>query len=196
MIQIDFYLDFISPFVYLARGRLLDIATRHGCKVAYHPVAIATLRQNAGNTGPSNSQIPAKLAYFQKDYRRWADHYGLPIADTLAGYDTRTLNCGLLLAIDRGQANRYAEAASCIVWRNGLDPAAADTLRRLDEEMGWAAGELAAFGADPEAFKRYEAETDAASARGVFGVPTFMIGDEMWWGNDRLDFLERYVEVS
>lgn len=193
---IDFYLDFISPYVYLARGRLLDIAMRHGCKVTYHPVAITELRLNAGNTGPSNSQIPAKMAYFVEDYRRWADHYGLPIAKTLAGYDTRTLNCGLFLAIDRGHANRYAEAASYVVWRNGLDPASDDTLRRLDAEMGWAEGELAEFGADPEVLKRYEAETEAASKRGVFGVPTFMIGDEMWWGNDRLDFLERYLEPS
>lgn len=190
---VDFYLDCISPFVYLARGRLLDIAARHGLTVTYRPVDIGQLRKNAGNTGPSNSAIPAKLAYFQKDYRRWADFYGLPIAATLSGYATGVFNRGLFLAIDRGQADNYVEQACACIWRDGRDPGSEAVQARLSESMGWRPAELAEFAATPEADVRYADGIAAASALGVFGVPSFMIGEEMWWGNDRLDFLERFV---
>jgi len=193
---IDFYLDFISPYVYLARGRLIDIASRQGCGIAYHPVAIMSLREQVGSTGPSNSQIPAKMAYFAKDYRRWAEYYGLPIAETLAGFDTGELNRGLLLAVDRGEADLYAQLASDCVWRDGKDPAAAASLASIEAEMGWEAGILSDFASSPEAQARYDAETKAASECGVFGVPSFIIGDEMWWGNDRLDFLECHLEAT
>ena len=59
--------------------------------------------------------------------------------------------------------------------------------------MSWKPGELTGFANSSEAQERYARENEAASQRGVFGVPTFMIGEEMWWGNDRLDFLERFL---
>jgi 2-hydroxychromene-2-carboxylate isomerase len=192
---IDFYLDFISSFGYLARHRLVGIARAHGEAIRYHPVAIFKLRELAGSTGPSNGQIPLKLAYFTKDFQRWADLYGIRITSKLGGYQTDILNRGVYLAIERGQADAYVEAAWNAVWRDGLDPAAASTEAALEEQMGWAAGELAAFANRPDIVDRFNAETEAASARGVFGVPTFFVGDEMWWGNDRLDFLERHLDA-
>ena len=190
---IDFYLDFISSFGYLARGRLLDIARRHGEEVRYHPVEIARIRALAGSTGPSNGQIPIKLAYFTKDFQRWADLYGIGITGKLGGYQTNILNRGVYRAIERGQADAYVEAAWNCVWRDGLDPAAAATEAGLEQVLGWPAGELAAFANRTDIVDRFNAETEAANARGVFGVPTFFVDDEMWWGNDRLDFLERHL---
>jgi 2-hydroxychromene-2-carboxylate isomerase len=190
---IDFYLDFVSSFGYLARHRLAEIAARYGETIHYRPVAIFRLRELAGSTGPSNGQIPLKLAYFTKDFTRWADLYGIPINPNLGGYQTNVLNRAVYLAAERGQADAYVEAAWNCVWRDGLDPAAASTEAGLEQAMGWAVGELAAFANRPDVVDRFNAETEAASARGVFGVPTFFIGDEMWWGNDRLDFLEAYL---
>ncbi len=190
---IDFYLDFISPFGYLARARLLDMARRHGQPVHYHPVDIHELRRAAGNTGPSNSRIPAKLAYFTKDYQRWAELYGLPIAKGLPGGMTGVVNRGLFRALDRGEGDAYVEQAWDCIWREGRDPGAEATHAEIERRLGWAAGELAAFADDPATVERYAAETAAASARGVFGVPTFFVGEEMWWGNDRLDFIDRHL---
>jgi 2-hydroxychromene-2-carboxylate isomerase len=193
---IDFYLDFVSSFGYLARHRLVEIAARHGEEIRYHPVEIARLRALAGSTGPSNGQIPLKLAYFTKDFMRWADLYGIRMTSRLGGYQTNVLNRGVYLAIERGQADAYVEAAWDCVWRDGLDPAAAATEAGLERSMGWAAGELAAYAGRPDVVDRFNAGTEAANARGVFGVPTFFVGDEMWWGNDRLDFLERHLATS
>jgi len=190
---IEFYLDFITPFGYLARARLLEIAAKYGHDVIYRPVDIAQLRANAGNTGPSNSAIPAKLAYFTRDRERWAEYYGMPIVHTLGGFATGVLNRGLYLAIDRVEADRYAEEAWACIWRDGLDPGSPDTEAEMERRMGWSANELAAFARAPETEARYAAEIASASARDVFGVPTFMIGEEMWWGNDRLDFLDRHL---
>ncbi len=192
---IDFYLDFISSFGYLARGRLLDIARRFDQTVVYHPVDIKRIRLAAGNTGPSNSAIPAKLKYMTTDFLRWANLYGLKMVSSLGGFDTGVLNRGVYLAIERGQAEAYVEHAWASVWRDGLDPGASSTKADLDAIMGWKAGELDAYANDPTILARYMTEIEGASSRGVFGVPTFMIGDEMWWGNDRLDFLESHLAV-
>lgn len=193
MIAIDFYLDFLSSFGYLARGRLCEIAKRHGACIVWHPADIFRLRELAGNTGPSNSAIPAKLAYMTKDARRWADLYGLTLVERPSGWQTGVLNRGLLLAADRGEAEAYAREAYSAIWAEGLDPGAEMTGREIDRRMGWAPGTLADFAATADAQARYDASTTDASKRGVFGVPTFCIGDEMWWGNDRLDFLEHWL---
>jgi len=193
---IDFYLDLISPFVYLAHGRLLRIARAHAMAVVYHPVDMTPIRRNAGNTGPSNSQIPAKLKYMTKDRERWARLYGLPIARGLAGTSTGAFNRGLYLAAERNQADAYTEQASSMIWRESHDPGAKESAAELEARMGWHAGELAAFANSAETIERYAAEITAASAKDVFGVPTFIIGDEVWWGNDRLDFLEQYLAAQ
>jgi 2-hydroxychromene-2-carboxylate isomerase len=193
---LDFYLDFISPFGYLARARVLDIAKKHGLTVTYRPIDIFHVKTAAGNTGPSNSQIPAKLAYMTKDRERWADLYGLKIAKTLAGFKTAVYNRGLFLALDRKQADAYVEHAYACVWRDSIDPGAESGERELEKRMGWKVGELSAFANSAEATTRFDAENAAAVKRGVFGVPTFVIGDEMWWGNDRVDFMERWLAAQ
>jgi 2-hydroxychromene-2-carboxylate isomerase len=192
---IDFYLDFISSFGYLARGRLLEIARRFDLAVSYHPVDLKRLKLAAGNTGPSTSAIPAKLKYMTTDFLRWADFYELKIVSSLSGAQTGVFNRGLYLAMERNQADAYVEHAWNCIWRDGLDPGAESSEAELEARMGWLAGELNAFANAPVIMDRYSAQTEAASSRGVFGVPTFMIGEQMWWGNDRLDFLERYLRA-
>jgi 2-hydroxychromene-2-carboxylate isomerase len=191
---VDFYLDFISSYGYLARGRLLKIARKHGESVVYHPVDIKQIRLAAGNTGPSNSAIPAKMKYLTTDFLRWADFYGLQMVSRLSGWETGVLNRGLYLAIDRSQADAYVEHAWNCVWRDGLDPGAASTFAELEARMGWFSGEIEPFANSPATQERFAAEIATASSRGVFGVPTFMLDEQMWWGNDRLDFLERYLD--
>lgn len=191
---IDFYLDFISSFGYLARGRLAKIARKFDHAVIYHPVDIRRIRLAAGNTGPFNSAIPAKLKYMTTDFLRWADFYGLKMVRTLSGAETGVFNRGLYLAIERRQADAYVEHAWDCIWRDGLDPGAESSEAELEARMGWQAGELSAFANTPVIVDRYSVEIEAASSRGVFGVPTFMIGEHMWWGNDRLDFLERHLD--
>src|SRR5579871_5243329 len=118
---------------------------------------------------------------------------GAPGRRTVRSPPSSPISPRIFSAIDRNEADAYVEHGTSCVWREGLDPGADRTHAALEARMGWKPGDLAAFARLPATIQRFEAETDAASARGAFGVPTFFIGDEMWWGNDRLDFVERYL---
>jgi 2-hydroxychromene-2-carboxylate isomerase len=189
---IDFYFDFISPFSYLAHCRLPDIARRHGRAIAYHVVDLAAVKLAAGNTGPTTREMPLKHAYSGTDMQRWAARLGVPIKRP-SGYGSDRLNKGVFLAADRGATGRYVTAAWRRVWGAGGDMTDAALMRDVAAELGWDEAEFLAFTQSPEAETRYRLSTRQAHARGVFGVPTMMIGDDMWWGNDRLEFLEQFL---
>jgi 2-hydroxychromene-2-carboxylate isomerase len=193
--DIDFYLDFISPFGYLARFGLARIQKRFDCSVHYHPVELLRIKLAAGNNGPPNRAIPPKIKYLTVDLQRWAKLYGIPMVEVLPGADTARINKGLLLASDRGQAGEYVEKAWNSIWRDGLDPGREQSLASLAEDMGWAPKEFLEFVSGDLATRRFDAECGDAIARGVFGVPTFMVGEDMFWGNDRLEFLSKHLEA-
>ena len=103
------------------------------------------------------------------------------------------LNKGAFLAEDRDQTARYVTVAWHRVWGAGGDMGDEALLRAVAGDLGWDAGEYLTFTISPEAEARYRESTRAAHQRGVFGVPTMMVEDEMWWGNDRLEFLEEFL---
>lgn len=196
MSQIDFYFDFWSPYAYLASGRLAEIADKHGCTINYCPIDLTRAKLAAGNTGPPNLQIPPKIRYLMTDLKRWCAQYGLPFGGVPKSKDTKRINIGALLAQDRGVAREYVRLAYDATWGQGGDPNSDELLAALAAKLGWDADEFLAYIGSPEAEARYEAVFEESSKRGVFGVPIMLVGDEMWWGNDRLDFLERYLEAK
>ncbi len=193
---IDFYFDFISPFSYLAHQRLPDLAARHGYSLAYHAASLAELKQLAGNTAPKITAIPLKLRYSRIDQQRWADRYGVPIKPPAGSHDSSWLNRGTFFAEDRGQMRDYVTNAWDKLRRDGRDMADESLWRDIARELGWSAEDFVAFVRSQDSLARYRASTGEAHRRGAFGVPTMMIGDEMWWGNDRLDFLEEFLKTQ
>ena len=190
---IDFYFDFISPYSYLAHTQLPLLAARHQHRLAYHPVDLQALKLRGGNTGPSSREQPLKSRYNAQDFRRWSARYGVPIRRP-SGYDPgNRLNKGAFLALDRGAIGDYVTASWRRVWGEGGNLADEQLMRDVARELGWNADEFLAYTVSEPAERRFRASTDAAHERGVFGVPTMMIGDELWWGNDRLDFLAEYL---
>lgn len=192
---LQFYVDFISPFSYLALQRLPMLAERFGHEVDYKVIDLKEAKRLAGNTGPSTRDIPLKLAYAKIDQRRWARRYGVPIT-TPAHYDPVRLQRGFFFAQARGPVRDFLMLAFHKVWGEGSSMIDEAMLRSVANELGW----------NPDSFLRYTQSDDAdslvaaatrdAHARGVFGVPTMIIGGEMWWGNDRLDFVEDYLTKS
>lgn len=185
---IDFYFDFLSPFAYLARHRLSEIAQEHGARIAWHPVDLSALKAAAGNTGPGNRDMPVKLAYFKQDLARWAALYGVPLS-WVGNYASRRMNIGALFARQYGREADYVRAAYHSGWGEGarLDDEA--VLRAVALAAGLDANGLIAWTVSAEGDAAYEAETREAIARGVFGVPTMRLDGDMWWGNDRLFML-------
>lgn len=192
MKQIDFYFDFLSPFAYLARHRLVQIAEKHGVSVAYKPIDLAKAKLAIGNNGPTNRELPVKLAYLMTDLQRWAERYDIPL-QVVKNHNSRLLNIGTFFAKGGAEAGRYVEAAYRLTWGEGGAPDDEALHRRLAREMGWNETEFLAFLQSPEAATLYEESTQAAIAKHVFGVPMTMIGEDMWWGNDRLMFVDEYL---
>jgi 2-hydroxychromene-2-carboxylate isomerase len=193
---IDFYFDFISPFSYLAYHRLPDLAARFGYALNYHVADLSELRRLAGNTGPRSTEQPFKLRYSRIDQKRWADRYGIPIKPPVGSHDSSWLNRGTFYALDRGQIRNYLDNAWAKMRRDGRDIAEESMRRDIAHDLGWPADEFVAFTRSEPSQTRYRASTQEAHERGVFGVPTMIVGDEMWWGNDRLDFFEEYLEAN
>ena len=189
---IDFYFDFLSPFAYLAQHRLAQIAAEYGCNIAFHPVDLTATKAAAGNTGPGNRDMPVKLAYSRIDLARWAKAYGLPFG-WVGNYASRRMNIGALYARERGQAGEYVRRAFHAGWAEGgrLDDDA--VLGTLALSFGWNSEDFLAWIDAAPGEDAYGAETAAAIARGVFGVPTMVVDDQMWWGNDRLFMLAEYL---
>ena len=157
-------------------------------------VDLTEIKLGGGNTGPTTREMPLKYRYSGTDMQRWAAHYGVTIKrPTGHAEGPDRLNKGVFLAEDRNETFRYVTSAWHRVWGVGGDMADEALMRAVADDLGWDTGEFLAFTISPEAEARYRESTRAAHERGVFGVPTMMIGEEIWWGNDRLEFLEEFL---
>jgi 2-hydroxychromene-2-carboxylate isomerase len=192
---IDYYFDFVSPFSYLAWQRLPSLAERHARGLHAHVVDLAALKLLSGNTGPSNRAIPNKTRYFQFDKKRWAARYGVPIINPQS-FDCSRVNRGFLFAQDEGRRRDYVDMGWRKIWGEGGDPTTDELLSDIARALRWSAKEFLTFVDSSTACEQYDAATRAAHARKVFGVPTMIVDDEMFWGNDRLDFMEEYLTAS
>ncbi len=192
---IDFYFDFISPFSYLAHQRLPALASRYGYDVAYHVADLAALKRMAGNTAPRMVDMPLKLDYSRIDQKRWAERYGVPITPPSGSHDSSWLNRGAFYAIEKKQVAEYVTAVWVRMRRDGRDLAEEATWREVAADLGWNADEFVTFIRSEASQQEYQKASQDAHDRGVFGVPTMRIGKEMWWGNDRLDFLEEFLKT-
>ena len=192
---IDFYFDFMSPFAYLCRQRLVEIAREHDCQIDYRPIELRRAKLAAGNDGPSNQKIPAKLNYMITDLLRWAAEYEIPF-NPIKGQDSARMNIGTFFAIDRDRTEDYVTEGFRLGYVEGSDLNDDAVLSALARAMDWPVEEFLSYLESSDGQERYEACNVEAHERGVFGVPTMMLGDEMWWGNDRLEFMRRHLEKS
>jgi 2-hydroxychromene-2-carboxylate isomerase len=125
--------------------------------------------------------------------KRWAERYGVPMVSRLPGADTERLNKGVYFAIQHEVADEYVRIAWNSIWAEGNDPGNRASVDAVAHRMGWNSEDFQAWVGGQDCAALYEADNVAAIAAGVFGVPVMTIGPEMWWGNDRLSFLEAYL---
>jgi 2-hydroxychromene-2-carboxylate isomerase len=192
---LDFFFDFVSPYAYLAHTQLPSLAKRHGLKLTYHPIDLTSAKIAVGNTAPPNREIPIKHRYLRQDLRRWADLYAVALTPP-AGYGSARVNHGAFLAIDQNVAQRYIEIVWRRIWGEGGDMNDDELLAEVAAEMGWPAEAFLTYCSSDAAITRLRSGNAHALQRGVFGVPTMMLGSDLWWGNDRLQFLEKYLDVQ
>ena len=191
---ITFFFDFISPYSYLAYKRLPKLAEQHGYAMRYRPIDLKTAKLSVGNVGPTTREMPVKHRHLRKDLQRWARLYGVTLSHPGAIPFGRA-NRGTFFAEDRNAVRAYLDLAWDLVWARGAQDEEA-LLAALADGMKWKRAEFLDYVASPAALARYQACQDEAQKLGVFGVPTMVIGEEMWWGNDRLHFLEDYLRTG
>jgi len=192
MKNIDFYFDFLSPYAYLARHRLVQIAAICNARITYKPIDLDRAKKAIGNIGPANRNLPVKLAYLTCDLERWAHRYGISLVPA-KNHNSRQLNLGTFYAQDRGQAEAYVELAYRLTWGSGGAPDDEALLRQVAHGLNWDSSDFLACISSELFERRYDEENQEATRRGVFGVPTMIIDDKMWWGNDRIIFVEEYL---
>ncbi|WP_321390258.1 2-hydroxychromene-2-carboxylate isomerase [Emcibacter sp.] len=193
MKTIDFYFDIYSPYAYLAFHRLTEIADKYNCAVNYLPIDLKRAKVAAGNTGPANMQIPPKIRYLMTDLKRWATRYNLPFGAIPKNMDSSRLNRGVFYAIERDDARDYVRESYDAVWGHGGDMTSDELLSDIARKLNWDPEEFLAYIGSGDADEKYENLFNDAVERGVFGVPVVIIDDQMWWGNDRLHFVEEYL---
>lgn len=192
---IDFYFDFMSPYAYLAHTQLPTLADRFGARVRYHPIDLDWVKQSVGNTGPANRDVPIKHRYLRQDLRRWAEVYDVPFQPP-AGYGSARLNRGAFRAVDEGRARDYADRVWKRIWGSGRAMDDDELLADVARDMSWSVEEFLEYVQSTQACDRLRTSCEEALERGVFGVPTMIVDGHMWWGNDRLQFLENHLRQS
>jgi len=187
---IEFLFDYGSPFSYLASLQLPGFAKRNNATVIYRPILLGAVLKATGNQSPM--AIPAKGRYMAIELRRWAQRYSVPFRLNPHRFtgNTITLMRGATAAQKQGKFGIYHDLVFKAVWAEATDLGDDAVMTRLLERSGFTPASFAAAIESQEVKDELRRNTDEAVARGVFGAPSFFVGDEMFWGNDRFDFIE------
>ncbi|NKC29884.1 2-hydroxychromene-2-carboxylate isomerase [Falsiroseomonas selenitidurans] len=181
-----------SPWAYFGAPRLYDIAARHGARLVLRPIKV--IEANGGI--PLRTRAQARQDYHALELDRWRRHLGMPLNLAPKFYPCRTIETAAQAVIAVQAAGLDAPAFSFGVqralWAEERDIADLDTLRDIARAtVGEAGVPLMREPALPQHRAAWEANLAEAERRGIFGTPTYVLRDELFWGQDRLDFLDR-----
>jgi 2-hydroxychromene-2-carboxylate isomerase len=187
---IEFFFDFGSPTTYLAHTQLPRIAHETGATLQYRPMLLGGVFKATGNTSPVT--VPAKGRWMGQDIARWAKRWGVPFTfNPHFPINTLTLMRGAVGLQMRQPASftRYVDAVFQAMWVTPRNLGDAAVLAATLTEAGFDADAFMALVGDPEVKAKLVANTEEAVARGVFGAPSCFVGDQLFFGQDRLDFV-------
>ncbi|MCP4327481.1 MAG: 2-hydroxychromene-2-carboxylate isomerase [Alphaproteobacteria bacterium] len=193
--QVEFYYDFGSPTAYLAWTQLPALCARHGTELVSRPVLLGGIFKTTGNDTPV--RIAEKKAWMFDDMARYAARYGVPFnPNPLFIFNTLGLMRGAIWAAAAGCLETYNQAMFEACWVDGRNVEDATEIGAILGDAGLDAVALGDATQRPEIKTALIEATAAAVDRGVFGVPTMFVGDEMHFGQDRLDWVERALEAE
>jgi 2-hydroxychromene-2-carboxylate isomerase len=189
---VTFYFDPVSPYAWLASKAIARIEAA-GAQVMFQPVLFAALLNAHGNKGPA--EVPAKRLYIFRDVMREAARQGLAFKGP-PGHPFNPLQAlRMCLALTRqDERRRFALAVMSACWEQGEDASDPAVLLRVAADCGLSGPTLQGAAQQPAIKMQLAAETEKAIADGVFGVPTFRVGGELFWGADRVESLIRHLQ--
>ena len=194
MAHIDYYMITLSPFCYLAGDELEQIAEKHGATIAYKPVNLLQIFAATGGIVPADRH-PARQAYRMQELTRVAKAKGLPINLKPAFFPSNPVpSCYSVINAQNSGGGDVAGLCQSFLracWAEEKDVAEDIVLRACLTENGF----------DPDLVNSgllsgavvFERNTEEAIKKGVFGAPTYVVGDQIFWGQDRLSYLDEYL---
>jgi 2-hydroxychromene-2-carboxylate isomerase len=194
-LHVDYYASLNSPWTHLGAARIEAMVASHGATLRIFPVDFGTIFAASGGL-PLPKRSPQRQAYRMMELARWRDQLDLPIKTQPAFFPSNELpgaQCVIALRENVGDQAAIALAHRILkaLWEEDSNPADPDTLAALIADVGLEPGAVMEMGDNPKWAERRTADTAAALDRGVFGAPSFVIGEEIFWGQDRLEFVER-----
>jgi 2-hydroxychromene-2-carboxylate isomerase len=188
MKRVEFFYDYASTYSYLVHREIETLAAARDAELVYRPMVLGFVFKASGNSMPA--AVPAKAAYMAHDVRRWVRRYGLPFKmPSVFPVNTIRALRAAIAALEDGIFPVYHHAVMQAYWAQDRDIGDADTLAAIAADAGLDGGRLLARAEEAGIKAKLKANTDEAIERGVFGAPTFFVGDDMFWGNDRLEFV-------
>lgn len=195
--KVEFFFDFGSPTTYLAYTQLPKIAAVRKAEIVWRPFLLGGVFKTINSASPVS--IPAKGRWMFGDMKRWAKRYGVPF-EMNPGFPVNTLllmRGAIALQMKRPKDfARYVEAMFSAMWakpRNMNEPAEVAAALKA---AGFDPKEMLELANQQDVKDQLKANTDEAVARGVFGAPTFFVGEDMFWGQDRLQFVDEALGAA
>ncbi len=188
--SVEFYFDVGSPTAYLAHKRLKQLKLEYGCSIIYHPVLLGGLFKASGNSSPVT--VPAKGRYMMmEDLPRFAKLYNVSLNNN-PHFPINTLNLmrGAVSALNEAYFDTYIDTIFNAIWVESRNMADIDTVIEVLSVAGLDAKAILEATQKPEVKQELISNTEQAVEIGLFGAPTMFVDGEMFFGQDRLQFVE------
>lgn len=187
---VDFFFDVGSPASYLAWTQLPQMCESHGAELVYRPMLLGGVYQATGNASPAT--IPVKARYWQLDYERHARRYGVPLKENVHFPIITLFLMRAVTGVQLRRPEQLQQLLGCVfkaLWIDALNLNEPQLTADILKAGGFDPAEIERLTQDPETKAALKATTEEAVKRGVFGAPTIFLGDQMFFGQDRMDFV-------
>jgi 2-hydroxychromene-2-carboxylate isomerase len=185
-VDLYLYFNFRSPYCYLASKRMFRLLDDYHVNLCWRP-----LGGYGGRSAPDRAKIKMPIA--RQDVARWARRMGIPLTPPPGTTDPTRAGAGSLLAEERGLLRPYIVEVMRAEWARGQDIGDPEVLLSVGESVGLERGELAEAMDCPDRLAQLEANWSEAQSKGAIGVPSFVIGEDIFWGQDRIEFVESHL---
>ncbi len=194
MIRVEFFYDYSSPWTYLAFTRIEQLCRRYDAELAWRPMLVGGIFNTVNPSVYASRErpVPAKARYMLKDLHDWARLYGLALTFPPSVFPVNSVKAlrGALVALEDGCIVPYSARVFHAYFGEDRDISRDDVLAAIVAEVGLDEAAYFAALASPAYKDRIRSNTDECIQRGGFGSPTMFVGDDMYFGNDRLVLLE------
>ena len=187
---LEFFFDLGSPATYLAYTQLPALCAKTGAQVVYQPMLLGGVFKATGNASPIT--VLAKGRYMLDDLARYAKRYNVPLRFNPHFPINTLVLMRAVTGMQMREPARFLDFTRTVfesIWLHALNMNDPAVVAQVLQQAGYAPDAVLALSADPQVKAQLKAVTDEAVARGVFGAPTMFVGDQMFWGQDRLDWV-------